>query len=426
MVCRYGHGTPFMGFVGLAFLCLSMNPAYGFTLSVSNDGTGLSESLELDASTSFTGNAVLGEGQILHESAASGSGNNSLQESLTGTDSSISNIIESHGTLTTSSTDSVSAESCTASRKTEISGDAGYIASSAISEENEMNLAGGFEGEGGYLTANLVTSSGEQAGIGGDASILGVDCVDETVLNSVSSGDIAMTVEGLYDASKSMGSFGIMAMNSKKRTPKSSEDFLIPDYTPDGGDQNSYKLAGWRWNTQNPQIKMFLRDDANLRNENLDPTAVDGSVTAATQTWESATSQNLFADTDPVEISTQKAADRYDGSNVIAFKPFSGNAQIALAYTRTYYSYIKVNGYYSAKESDISFNTLYNWQTSDEGSNYDIQSVALHELGHTLGLADIYNDPNLFSDTRQVMNSYTGVKRTLGNGDKTGAWILYG
>ena len=74
-------------------------------------------------------------------------------------------------------------------------------------------------------------------------------------------------------------------------------------------------------------------------------------------------------------------------------------------------------------ESDLSFNTRYGWATN--GRNYDVQTTALHELGHTIGLGDLYGKSAYTQDTRQIMHYYTGVKRTLGNGDKTGAWLLY-
>ena len=64
-----------------------------------------------------------------------------------------------------------------------------------------------------------------------------------------------------------------------------------------------------------------------------------------------------------------------------------------------------------------------------------MQSVATHELGHTIGLGDIYSstyggtlppsDPRT-QDYEQVMNLYDGPQRTLGKGDLAGAQELYG
>jgi hypothetical protein len=72
----------------------------------------------------------------------------------------------------------------------------------------------------------------------------------------------------------------------------------------------------------------------------------------------------------------------------------------------------KVGGYYSAIESDLSFNTKYGWSTSGT-KNYDVQTTALHELGHTIGLGDLYGKSQFSGDTRQIMHYYTGVKTTL-------------
>jgi hypothetical protein len=55
-----------------------------------------------------------------------------------------------------------------------------------------------------------------------------------------------------------------------------------------------------------------------------------------------------------------------------------------------------------------------------------VQSVALHEMGHTIGLGDLYGKPAYSGDTDQVMHYYTGVKHELGVGDRTGAQKLYG
>ncbi|MHB8120099.1 MAG: matrixin family metalloprotease [Methanothrix sp.] len=154
----------------------------------------------------------------------------------------------------------------------------------------------------------------------------------------------------------------------------------------------------------------MLRNDAYLTGEGLSPSAVQSAVAAAANTWDAATNQNIFADSSLVTASTTVSADIYDRNNVVAWKPVSGSA---LAYSRTWFNYNKVDGYNTAVESDIVFNTGYTWRTDGLNGGFDVQSVALHELGHTLGLGDLYGKTQFNDDTRLVMHYYTGIKRTL-------------
>jgi hypothetical protein len=198
-----------------------------------------------------------------------------------------------------------------------------------------------------------------------------------------------------------------------------------PVITQTGGNANAYVLMGRKWTKIDPQIKMSLKDDAVLAATGMSKTNVLGAITAATNTWDDATNQNLFSDSGAALTTT--ANWKYDGVNNMAFTPYVAGCS-AIAATGVWYKTqgIPAGQMYPIVESDMTFNSNLKWTTTGEAGKLDFQSVVLHELGHTIGLGDLYNKAQFSKDTRQVMHYYTGVKRTLGNGDATGVWKLYG
>ena len=197
-----------------------------------------------------------------------------------------------------------------------------------------------------------------------------------------------------------------------------------PVVTQTGGNAAAYVLMGRKWTQKDPQVKMSLKDDALLAATGMSKTNVLGAVTAATNTWDDATNQNLFSDSGALLTTT--ANWKLDGVNNMAFTPYAADCS-ALAATGVWYKTqgIPAGQMYPIVESDMTFNSNMKWTTTGEAGKLDFQSVVLHELGHTIGLGDLYNKAQFSTDTRQVMHFYTGVKRTLGNGDATGVWRLY-
>jgi hypothetical protein len=108
-----------------------------------------------------------------------------------------------------------------------------------------------------------------------------------------------------------------------------------------------------------------------------------------------------------------------DGYNVISFANLGSDSIIAWAIT-----------YYSAGtviESDIQFNTLFPFSTAPTPpiNEMDLQTIAVHELGHWLRLLDLYGA----NDTTKVMYgfcSYGQKKRSLTSGDQSGVQWIYG
>jgi hypothetical protein len=81
-------------------------------------------------------------------------------------------------------------------------------------------------------------------------------------------------------------------------------------------------------------------------------------------------------------------------------------------------------------ECDIAFNDAKTWSTTGEADKQDVQSVALHELGHCLMLTDLYGDVgDGMNDVGKVLCGVgiVGVaKRSLATADTAGILCIYG
>jgi hypothetical protein len=346
-----------------------------------------------------------------------------------------------------------------------------------------MFVAGGFLGEGSELDANLVSVAGKRSWISGDGKIGGVECLNNEILQEIGSIDtnsVGAGINGLYLAEDgSVGDFGFTALNINKKSAGSTSSIEISvsaDTKADGtisqltdsGDHPELGLAEggnalnyiypreaygypstrnpyWEINTRSP-VKYYLRTDSQLTSEGLNSVAVKQSLTDATQTWDSWTSRQLFGS---VGSTTRYSTDRRDKNNVIGWKS-GGTDGSWLAYNQVYWK-SGTNNKWILQESDIVFNSNWGWTTSwdtanaqtwtygndfslanTQGYKLDLQAVALHELGHTVGLGDLYllagtGDPRFGGG--EIMNYYyinRDTHHNLGLGDVTGLQSIYG
>lgn len=417
--------------LALAISLLSLaSTALGISVSLSSEsgGNAVSSSAvySLDRSTSLSEADTLADGRISREIEARGSGDNSISILASASNRSTMSNMESSGEFQTSAFAGISEDSASIIQRTAMVGSYGNIDYYADSPQNRMIISSGFEGQGD-LSAKVSVAAGSSAAITGNVNALGLEMLDSESMQTIASGNIAMSIDGL--SNDGQGSFGLSAANAEKGALSGNDaaPLIGPDYSDDGGRAEAYKLFGFRWNTRDPQIKWILKNDENMYCEGLDAWDMKREVEAAANTWDNATNQNLFADNDMVTFNPNAVAEKYNKMNTISWKSFG--QKVCLAYARTYYSLgsaNKVDGYNSVLDSDLVFNTEYGWCANDSNTGVDVQSVALHEMGHSLGLGDLYGKPEFQHDTRQVMHYYTGVKRTLGNGDKTAIWNLYG
>jgi len=174
-----------------------------------------------------------------------------------------------------------------------------------------------------------------------------------------------------------------------------------------------YKLMGVKWlNTVNYSINP-------LNQNGLDPAEVAYTIGSAAETWDRETSTELFNNVYDVDFTAQYGY--FDGKNAIAFGDYQTSGVIAV--TSIWYS----KRTKEIREFDILFNNYYLWGDGEaENTRMDLANIATHELGHAVGLSDIYDD-SCSAVTMYGYSDYGDIdKRTLEQADITGLQKIYG
>ena len=153
--------------------------------------------------------------------------------------------------------------------------------------------------------------------------------------------------------------------------------------------------------------------------DGLSEAFVKSAVSASAETWDDATSKELFNNTYTVDYAAQYG--KQDFKNAIAFGDYPNENVIAV--TSIWFTRIGKQ----IVEFDILFNTDFNWGDATVNSAVmDLQNIATHELGHSAGLDDIYST----SCSAVTMYGYSDYgetqKRTLEQPDITGIQKVYG
>lgn len=436
-----------LGLISIASL-LILGTAMAVSIGSRSDGSAGSTSFtgnyKLDDSTALSSSIKLDKGSLFNERKSQGSGLNILDESVSTKENSVQNTIVSSGSMSTSSSSFGSNEGVAVNQDTTLAGDVGFIGTKSVSPSNEMIVACAYDGIGD-LNEQANSYSGNVASIGGTISSAGVELLNNEMAQVVSSGEMDMALSGLTKSSSgATGQFGLAAVNRAKGSssprPPSGYSVTPSDLTTTNDPNSAGEIMtnpatlglSTSWKTLVPNqvlkinspIQIYLRDDRNLARENLDVASTGRSIATAAATWDSSTSSNLF--TGKVIVSSNAAADTGDGYFVHAFKPISGNA---LAYARTW----TFSGTNIIADSDVCYNTLNQWTldwNEAKGAVIDVQSIALHEMGHGLGLGDLYwvdsGGAVHQTDKYQAMDAYDGPQRYLGAGDITGLHAIYG
>jgi len=162
-----------------------------------------------------------------------------------------------------------------------------------------------------------------------------------------------------------------------------------------------YSYTGMRWFGSNPVVNYLINENCG------DCTGEGAAVRNAAATWSAAGAYFSFnyAGTTTATAVTQNFV------NEILWTNLGSGSTLALTTTWYYPDTGQII------ECDMEFNDYHTWSTS---SQYDVQTVALHEFGHYLHL-------DHSSDTNAVMYYlYQGIRRTLHADDIAGIRFIYG
>jgi len=153
--------------------------------------------------------------------------------------------------------------------------------------------------------------------------------------------------------------------------------------------------------------------------QNLDESFVTSAVSTSAETWDAATGKELMNNSYTVDYTA--AARVQDYKNAIAFGNYPTAGVIAVA-TVWYNPATK-----AIVEFDVMFDTDWTWGDAIiDPTKMDLQNIATHELGHGVGLADVYETACDAATMYGYSNYGETQKRTLETPDVTGIQKLYG
>jgi hypothetical protein len=152
--------------------------------------------------------------------------------------------------------------------------------------------------------------------------------------------------------------------------------------------------------------------NSNVYLKNAGPTNWQSQILKAAQAWAQQANVNFAVVNDNGAASGSGSYQQGDpGMGDIRVGGYNfGNSTLAMAYQPPPGNNYSIAG-------DIVFNTGKTWA---EGRTYDLFTVALHEMGHALGLDESS------STSAAMYGSYTGVKNGLSSDDIAGIQAIYG
>jgi len=152
--------------------------------------------------------------------------------------------------------------------------------------------------------------------------------------------------------------------------------------------------------------------------QTLDETFVTSAVGTSAETWDAATGQEIM---NGYTVDNTVVYGVQDYKNAITFGNYPTAGVIAV--TAVWYNPATK----AIVEFDVMFDTDWTWgDAALDSAKMDLQNIATHELGHGVGLADVYDSVCSLVTMYGYSDYGEIIKRTLEQPDITGLQALYG
>jgi len=187
---------------------------------------------------------------------------------------------------------------------------------------------------------------------------------------------------------------------------------------PNGSSCYGFLSKGAKWKT----IESYIVNPAN--SEGLDATFIVDNLATDVAKWEAAAGAGIIGDGSSTSEALVADLQSPDDENEVYFANVDSPGAIAI--TIVWGIFRGPPSQRALVEWDQVYDDIdFDWSASGEGGKMDFENIATHELGHSVGLGDLYED----KCSEQTMYGYAGYgetkKRDLEAGDIAGVSELY-
>ncbi len=189
-----------------------------------------------------------------------------------------------------------------------------------------------------------------------------------------------------------------------------------------GGTETSscygFLAKGAKWKT----VENYIVNASNIRN--LDDSLIPIYLTNDIQKWEDVAGANIIGTGSTTTDALEADLITTDGKNEVLFGDI--DSPNAIAVTVVWGIFRGPPGGRELVEWDQVYDDVdFDWSLNGEAGKMDFENIATHELGHSVGLDDLYTE----ACSEETMYGYAAEgetkKRTLEGGDITGVLELY-